>query len=72
MHYKYRGLLVNWVVVEITSNIMRLIANKVTPGLGFTSSNCRPKMRLKYIIALGFILFSFLYLQSGYPTLSKL
>ena len=44
-------MLVRWVVPSVLCNMIRLIANKATPGLGLASSICRPKTRVRVIKA---------------------
>ena len=50
-------------VPAVLCNMIRLVANKATPGLGLACSICRPKMRLRGIKA--FVLLFFFFEKSG-------
>ena len=50
-------MLVRWVVPEVSSNMIRLVSNKITLGLGLNGSIYRPKMRLSGIKAFVLLVF---------------
>ena len=69
-HCRGCGLLVDWAIQAVTSNIISLIANEVMPSLGLEGSVCRPKIRLRGLISLKLLFFFFFNIESQAAWLS--